>query len=117
MSHKCNRKHAVETLHAILAPGVVGLEDDLGIAFGEKVVTHLHQFGAQFLVVVDRAVEYQRQLQVVIHHGLVRMCGQVNDGQPPVAECQRSAVEEPFVIRPAPRQLCRHALQRVHIGD
>jgi hypothetical protein len=45
------------------------------------------------------------------------MCRQVNDGQAPMAERQRPAIKETLVIRSAPSQLCRHALQCLHVGN
>jgi hypothetical protein len=73
------REHAVEAFHTALAPGVVRLQDDLAVAFREERVAQLDELGAQLPVVVDRAVEYQRQLQRCVDHRLVGAGREVDD--------------------------------------
>jgi len=73
-------EHAVEVRHAVFAPSMIGLEDHLAVAVGEEVIPHLLQFFAQLAVVVEGAVEYQRQMQRLVQHRLARAFREVDDG-------------------------------------
>ncbi len=73
-------------------------------------MAEIEQHRAQFGVVVDRAVENQRQSGRGIHHRLARMVGQVDDRQPPMAEGHGTFLPEAGAIRAAPREPRVHAL-------
>jgi hypothetical protein len=99
-------EHAVQVFDAVLAPFGIGLEDDLGVALGKEVIAPGAQLGAQFRVVVDGAVEHQRQVQFGHRPSAGwNAIGQIDDGQPPVAEGQRTVRVAALVVRTAPLQL------------
>ena len=64
-------KHPVEEFWTTFAPFVIGLENDLGVSFGEKFVPLLDQIRAQFPIVINRPIEHQNQPQRFIHHRLI----------------------------------------------
>ncbi|MCY1293388.1 hypothetical protein D9M70_426470 [compost metagenome] len=91
-------EHAVEFRQQRGAPGVIALEQHLGVAVGMEAVAERLQFGAQFRVVVEGAVEGQGEAQVGVDHRLRRGVGQLHDLQPAVAEGDRGlGVEAPGV--------------------
>ena len=55
------REHPVQSLDAAFSPGMPGLEDHLGVAVGEETVAAIAQLAAQLWMIIDRAVEYQRE--------------------------------------------------------
>ena len=63
-------EHALEALHAALAPVAVALQHDLGVAVGEEAQARGLELGAQLAVVVDAAVEDDRQAQHGVDHRL-----------------------------------------------
>ena len=119
------REHADEPVDEPLAPRVVGLEDDLGVGGGEEAVARRGELLAELAVVVDAAVEDDREAEVGVHHGLAPRGGQVDDAQaavaerrgslgpqaarvgPPVAHGRGHAVDGRDVGRPIPAQLAR----------
>jgi hypothetical protein len=90
-------EHAVEALDAGRPPLGPGLQDHLGVAGRGEAVAGLGQLLAQLLVVVDAAVEGDRQAQRGVDEGLRGGFGQVDDLQPAVAEADR-----PRSTTPAP---------------
>ena len=80
-------EHAAKALHAGFAPLLPGVDDDLGVALGVEAVAGGLQFGNQFLVVVDLAVEDHDHRAVLVEQRLLAG-GDVDDAQPPVAEAQ-----------------------------
>ena len=108
----CKGKHAEEALHALRAPGVIGLQDDFAVALGEEPIAHRNELGAQLLIVVDRAVEDQYQLQFLVDHGLVAISAEVNDRQAAVAKSQRAFAENSRVVWTAPGDPVGHAFDR-----
>jgi hypothetical protein len=79
-------------------------------------VAECDQFGTQFGVVVDGAVEYQRGAGDGVDHGLLRARRQVDDRQPPVAQPHRAVGMLALGVGPAPRQLLQHARHRRRVG-
>src|SRR4051812_9435190 len=71
------------------------------------------QLGAQLVVVVDAAVEDDRQLAVA--HRLRAQFGQIDDRQSLVDHADTVAQPEPGAVRPARRQHGAHALERVAV--
>ena len=106
----------MEALDAGLAPFGVGAQDDLGVAVGEEAVAEALQHRAQLGVVVDRAVEDQRQAEFGIDHRLARAFGQIDDRQAAVAEGGRAIGPLARGVGPAPRQTRVHALDDGRIG-
>ena len=49
-------EHAVEPLDTVRPPGVIGLENHLGVAGAEELIALSFQLGPQLGIVVDRAV-------------------------------------------------------------
>ncbi len=103
------REHAVETADEVLAPGVVGLEQHLGVAVGVEAVALGLELAAQLGVVVDGAVEDDAQAELGVDHGLLRRLGQVHDLQPAMAPGLRALREHAAVVRPARLLLGVHA--------
>ena len=79
-------EHALEAVDEAVAPVVVGLEQDLGVAVGEEAVAVADQLLPQLLVVVDAAVPGDGEAQVRVDHGLGARFGQVDDLQATMAE-------------------------------
>ncbi|MCY1423672.1 hypothetical protein D9M71_393940 [compost metagenome] len=109
-------KHAVELGQQGRAPGVVALEQHLGVAVGPEAVAQGLQLLAQFGEVVDGAVEGQRQAQGVVDHRLGRAVGQVHDFQASVAEGDRALAMEAPGIRATRGQVVGDALYRSQVG-
>ena len=90
-----NREHPAEPLHARCPPALIGRQDHLGVGRGAEGSTGGDQFVSQFDVVIDFAVEYDREPAAA--HGLPTGLRQVDDRQPAVAQgdvlgCKGSAV-------------------------
>ena len=109
-------EHPVQPLHAAGAPGVPCLEDDLGVAVGEEVVAAPLQLAAQRRIVVDGAIEDQRQPQLSVHHGLIGAHREVDDGEAAVTEGQGAVAVAPAVVWAAAHQLGHHGLDRFEAG-
>ena len=67
----CEGKHATESLEAGDAPGAVGFKDYLGVAMRAEAVTEGFEFSAEFVEVVDLAVEDNHGMSVFGANGLV----------------------------------------------
>ncbi len=93
-------EHAAEAIDAALAPGLPGMDDDLGIAARMEDMAERLQFGNQFLVVVDLAVEDDADRLVFVVKRL--LAGrQIDDRQPPVPQAHAGLDVQPAFIRPA----------------
>jgi hypothetical protein len=110
------REHAVQPFDAALTPGVVGLDDDLAVAAGEEVVAGGAKLVAQLGVVVDGAVEDQRQAELGVDQRLAGSVRQVDDRQALVAECERAIGMAAGMVRPPALQAPHHATDRSEIG-
>ena len=102
------REHADEVVDAAGAPAVVGLEHHLGVRGREEAVAGGLQLLAQLLVVVDAAVEDQRQPEVAVDHRLRAARGQVDDRQPPVPERDRPVRDDAVGVGAARRHGIGH---------
>jgi hypothetical protein len=109
-------EHALQMAHAILAPGVIGLEDDFGVAVGEKVIATLTEFGAQLPVVVDGTVEDDAQPQRAVDHGLLGAVADVDDLEAAMAAGDGVVLHDALAIRPARAQALSHPCQALQIG-
>jgi len=105
-------EHAAKALHAVLAPGFPGVDDDLGVAAGVEDVAQGFELGYQFLEVVDLAVEDDRHRTVLVEQRLLAG-GEVDDRQPPMRERDAGLeVVAPFV-RAA---MVLHVVHALHEG-
>ena len=106
------REHALQASDAVGAPGVVCLEDDLGVAAGKKPVAERDEFVAQLAVIVDAAVEDDVEAEVWVRHRLLRLLAEIDHLQ--AAVTQRDAVEHQaaLAVRPARGQLVGHASEQ-----
>ena len=95
-------EHAAKALHAGLAPRLPGVQDDLGVAAGAEGVAQGFEFGHQFLVVVDFAVEDDDDRVVFVEQGLLAG-GDVNDRQTAVAEGDTGLLVQARFIGPPVR--------------
>ncbi len=96
-----DREHADQVVDETFTPVRVRHQDHLGVAGGCEGVPGAPQLLAQLRVVVDAAVEDQRQAQVVADHRLPARVGQVDDGQPAVPEGHPAVGEQALVVRAA----------------
>lgn len=108
-------KHPLQLVNTALTPGVPRLEYDLAIAIRIEVIALLFQRLPQSRVVVNRAVEYQRQSQLLIHHGLIGPLGEVYNGKASMSECQRPVTITPRMIRTALIKSVGHSGNRSQI--
>ena len=109
-------EHALQALRRARAPGVPGLEHHLGVAFGKEAVAQRLELAPQLAVVVDAAVEHQRQAEHRVAHRLRRALRQVDDLEPPVAERDAPARDHALAVRAAGGHRGVHALQRRNRG-
>ena len=84
------REHAAELPQRVGSPAAPGLDHDLGVGVRDEPDAAAGQLLPYFLVVVQLAVVDHDQ--VVLDHRLVGGGGQVDDGQPPVAEVDADLV-------------------------
>ena len=84
------RPHPVEAADAVGAPLVVRLQQDLGVAGGAELASELLQLVLQLEVVVDLAVEHDREPPVGALHRLMAGRRQVENRQTPEAEAHRA---------------------------
>ena len=78
--------HAIEAQLALRAPLRIGGEDDLAVGVGDKTVAEAAQLLAQLEIVVDLAVIGQPVAPFGIGHRLPGPFGEVEDGEPTMAE-------------------------------
>ena len=102
-------EHAVEALHAGRSPRVIRLQDHLGVGVREERIALGLQLLAQFRIVVDAAVEGDRQAEIGVHHRLFGARRQVDDRQAAMAEHHPAAPDDAFGVRAARRHRFGHA--------
>src|SRR5205807_450080 len=105
-------EHAAEALHAVLAPLLPGVNDDLGVAPGTKYVTRAHELGDQLLVVVDLAVEDDDDAAVLVEKRLLPG-RKVDDRQAPVPEAQSRLEMQAAFVGPAVKLRLAHARDEI----
>ena len=105
-------KHAVQVLGTALAPFTIGFQDDFTVSLREKTVALLAQLGTQFTIVVDGAVENQDEVEFLVDHRLVRLVGEVDNGETAMAEAGAAVNKETGIIRPPPLETTVHAFQQ-----
>ena len=134
------REHAVEPRETVLTPPPVGLQQHLGVGARGEAVPQRLELGAQLLMVVDLAVEYDPDVGVAHREGLQAPVGQVEYREAPVAQPQRDGSggipsvgvgqkrvpepapptlgpgeQEPLAVRPPMPLAIVHLLQRGHV--
>ena len=102
------REHPLESVDAAHAPVVERLDHHLAVGGREEAVPGGLKFVAQLLVVVDAAVEHQRQPEIAVDHRLGAAGGQVDDRQPPMPERHWSVGHHAVGIRSARRHRAGH---------
>jgi len=110
------REHPLESIDAVHAPFVKSLDHDLAVGGREEPVPVGSELLAQLLVVVDAAVEHQRQPEIGVDHRLCASRGQVDDRQPPVAECDGPMRHHPVGVGSARRHGTGHPGDCADIG-
>ena len=78
-------EHAMQPRHTFRSPLAIGFKNDFAVTVGAKGVAQHLQFAAQFLKIIDLAVEHQRQTFVTGQH---RLCAaaKINDRQAAMAK-------------------------------
>jgi len=104
-------EHAAEPRDRVLAPLLIGVHDDFGVAVGSEPMTALLQLDAQRREVVDFPVEADPHGAVLIRQRL-RPGRQIDDAQAPVPESDAGADKEALTIRAAVRDRASHPLER-----
>ena len=95
-------EHPLEALDAAFAPQAVGLQHHLGVAVGEEAQPRGFELAPQLAVVVDAAVEDDRQPELGVDHRLRAALGEVDDPQPAMTEGDGA-------VRPGARRRPGHA--------
>jgi hypothetical protein len=103
------REHAVQSLDAGFSPLGERLQQHLGVGARPELLAGGPKLGPQFLKVVDLAVVSDDIAPVGAHHRLMAGRGQVDDGQPSVAEPDHCVRVATLAIRPAMRNRIGHA--------
>jgi hypothetical protein len=102
------REHAAETGQAIFLPVGIGLQEHFRVAVGFECVSGLLEFGSEFAVIVDGAVENQGVAAVGGLHRLMAVRG-IENGQ--AAHAKGSLMDRgvAFIIGPAVNHRRTHA--------
>ena len=79
------REHPPESLDAVFAPCLPGMDDDFGVGARVEAVAERNELGDEFLEVVDFAVEDHRHAVVLVPQRLLAG-GDVDDRQPAMTE-------------------------------
>ena len=103
-------EHAAEAVDAALTPLLPAMHDALGVALGVENVAGRLQFGNEFLVVVDLAVEHHHHRLVFIEQRLLAG-GHVDDGQASMAEAQPGLDVQTAFVGASVQLAVVHALQ------
>jgi hypothetical protein len=77
-------------MHAVDPPGCEGIEQDLRVGTRHELVAEGLELSAQFLEVVDLAVEDQDVARIGGDHGLGPGRAEIDDRQPPMADTRRT---------------------------
>ena len=101
-------EHAFEMADEVVAPAVVGLEQNLGVAVREEPIAVALELAPQFFVVVDAAVPDDCQAQVGVDHRLSTGFGQVNDFETTMTEGDPALRPDTRSIRPSWRHHGSH---------
>ena len=100
-------EHAVEAMHAFLAPLAIAVQDDFGVAGSAENMPLGLQFGADFSEIVDFAVEDDGQALILSQHRL-RAAGQVDDRQAQMAKADARRCPDAAAVRTAMGHRVQH---------
>ena len=103
-------EHPVQAREAVDAPRLVGAQEHFAVAVAAELEPQSLEFGAQFQVVVNLAVEDHGKARQLIDEGLVRGGREVDDRQSRVAEPDPGSEVRPFAVRPAVPQSGHHGV-------
>jgi hypothetical protein len=104
------REHAAESRHAVLAPSLPSVDDDLGVAARTEHMAEREQLRNERLVVVDLAVENHRDRSVFVEQRLLPG-RHIDDRQAAVAKAQSRLDVHAALVRAAVMLRLVHALQ------
>ncbi len=96
-------------------PAQPGMKHHLGVAATPEPRRIEPEFGRQFAVVVDLAVERQEQTPARVRHRLMPGRTAVDDRQPAMSERRSTRSGEARIVRPATRQASEHPLDRTGV--
>src|SRR6185295_2665407 len=108
-------EHAPKLGKAVHAVSLVGPQQYLRIGSGVKAGPAPLELGPQLAVVVDLAIEDERQRVVVAEHRLIAG-GEVDDGETAMPETDRPLDEETVSVRSSMGQDVRHRTHQSRIG-
>ena len=95
-------KHAAQLLHHFSAPLLIAVDDDFSIGMGTEGVSGGNQLSAQFLEVINFAVEGDPYGLIFIAHGLMSGGRKIDDGQPAVLQAYPDgAVGQRKIFKPS----------------
>ena len=100
-------KHAAQLLHHFSAPLLIAVNNDFSIGMGAEGVSGGNQLRAQFLKVINLAVEGDPDGFIFIAHGLMPRGGKIDDRKPAVLQAHpdgavgQCEILEPSVVRTA----------------
>src|SRR5438552_3133911 len=89
---------------------IQGSRNHFSIRMCPEPVPRTHQLAAQFLVVVNLAVEYNVIAPISRRHRL-RSADEIDDGQSAMAEAHTGSHPDAFSVRPSVAQGCIHVRQ------
>ena len=104
-------EHPPQPGEQFAAPLLPPMQQHLGVGAGGKGVAQGRQFGGQFAIVVDFAVEHDDEIFIF---AVQRLCAalQINDGQAAVAQRGGSLHKRSLAVRPAVGDARQHRGQR-----
>jgi hypothetical protein len=99
----------------VVAPAVVGLEQNLAVAVREEPVAVALELAPQFFVVVDAAVPDDGQTQLGVDHRLSAGFGQVDDFEATMTEGYPTLRPDARSVRPSRRHHGSHRRYRRYV--
>src|SRR5690606_27920665 len=110
------REHTIEPLYEGWTPGVIRLEQHLGVTVREEPVTSSFELLAELDVVVDRAVVDDHQPQLGVDHRLPRLGAQVDDAEAPMSESDVIVGDRSVRVGTASEHALGHDVHRTKVG-
>ena len=111
-------KHAVETLHRIDAPSLIGTEYHFGIRPCPKLIPLPFQLLSQFEIIIDFSVETDNGTAALRGHRLAAVGAQVQNGESAVRKAEPEAALQclqhiPLIIRSPVSDLIDHLTEKL----
>ena len=104
-------EHSTQLLEQFCAVLLVAVDQHLRVGLGGKVIACLHQTGADLLVVIDLAVEQQRQIAVLAVKRLCAGIRNIDDAQAAVSQCNILVNISTLSVRATVLDLIQHLAQ------